>query len=207
MKFICILLFVGIIVLFLKLRQARQQIEELGYELKRKQEWVTAYEKMYNDLQAKRIFVKNPFFNEGASEYERVEYIPADKIELDCDIERIEREVELNYDFYKKVLDESQVLREQHDKENISYEELAMTSNEAYVCFNQPQAIRGYKEGDTYNLVNGNHRVFLAQKLDIDVPYVILSKGQYITIKELIRSGVLDWNSMYRPATNDLITY
>lgn len=196
MKFICILLFVGIIVLFLKLRQARQQIEEMEYELNRKQEWVNAYEKMYNDLQEKRILIKDPFFNERASEYERVEYVPAEKIILDCDMERIEREVELNYDFYKKVLDKSQVLRERHDKENISYEELAMTSNEAYVCFNQPHAIRGYKEGDTYNLVNGNHRVFLAQKLGMDVPYVVLGKGRHITLKELVRSGVLDWNSM-----------
>lgn len=78
----------------------------------------------------------------------------------------------------------------------ISYEELVWTSDEAYVCFNQPHAIRGYKEGDTYTLVNGNHRVFLAQKLGMDVPYVVLGKGRHITLKELVRSGVLGWNSM-----------
>lgn len=196
MTLIFVFLIVAIIVLSLELKNARHQIEELGYELNQKQEWLTAYEKMYNDLQEKRIFIKDPFFDERASEYERIEYISADKIKLDCDMERIEREVELDYKDYKRILDESKVLRKRHENNNISYEELAMTSDEAYVCFNQPHAIRGYKEGDTYTLVNGNHRVFLAQKLGMDVPYVVLGKGRHITLKELVRSGVLDWNSM-----------
>jgi len=196
MTLICILLIFGVVILYSKLQQTRKQNEKLGYELNRKQEWLESYEKMYNDLQEKRIFVKDPYFNDKTSGYERVEYIPAEKIILDCDMERIKREVELNYDFYKKVLDESQVLREQREKEHISYEELAMTSDEAYVCFYEPDAIRGYKEGDTYGLVNGNHRVFLAKKLGMDVPYIVLSKGEYKTVRELVKGGVLDWKSI-----------
>lgn len=192
MILICLLLISTIIVLSLRLRKERHQIEELEYELVRKQEWLEACEKMYNDLQEKRIFIKDPFFDERASEYERIEYISADKIKLDCDMERIEREVELGYKDYKRILDKSNVLREKHEKENISYEELAWASDEGHVCFHQPDSIRGHKEGDTYSLVNGNHRVFLAQKLGMDVPYIVLGKGQYVTVKELINSGVLD---------------
>jgi len=194
MTLICILLFIRIIVLFTKLQKAKKQIEEMKHERSCLKEWSAAYEKMYNELLKKRIYIKDPFFNEKASEYERIEYVPAEKIRLDCDMERIENEVAMNYDFYKKVLDESQVLKERHEKEHVSYEELARTSNEAYVCFNQPKAIRGCKEGDTYNLVNGNHRVFLARKLGMDVPYVVLGKAKYITVKEIVSRGVLDWN-------------
>lgn len=194
MTLICILLILGVVILYSKLQQTRKQNEKLGYELNRKQEWLESYEKMYNDLQEKRIFVKDPYFNDKASGYERVEYIPAEKIILDCDMERIEREVELNYDFYKKVLDESQILRARHEKENISYEDLAKTSNEAFVCFEQSHAIRGYKEGETYTLVNGNHRIFLAKKLGMDVPYVVLGKGKRVTVKDIVSRGVLDWN-------------
>lgn len=196
MTLIFVFLIVAIIVLSLELKNARHQIEELGYELNRKQEWLEVYEKMHNDFLEKRIFIKDPFFDERASEYERIEYISADKIKLDCDMERIEREVELGYKDYKRILDESQLLRKRHEKENISYEELAWASDEGYVCFNQPDAIRGHMEGDTYSLVNGNHRVFLAQKLGMEVPYVVLSKGKYITVKELVIRGVLDWNTV-----------
>lgn len=203
MILICVFLIVTVIVLHLKLKKARQRIEEMRYELNRKQEWLEVYEKMYNDFLEKRVYIKDPFFDERAPEYERVEYVPADKIKLDWDIDRIEREVESGYDIYKRILDESQVLREKHEKENISYEELAGTSDEAYACFCQPNAIRGHKEGNTYTLVNGNHRVFLAKKLGMDVPYIILSKGQYITVRELVNRGVLDWNSI--PKSEEMI--
>lgn len=179
-----------VIVLFLELRKAFRQIKKMQWELIRREEWLET------NNQDKRIFIKDPFFDDRISGYERIHYIPAEKIVLEGDMEQIEKEVDMNYDFYKSVLDESQKLKERHDKENISYEELAMINDEAYVCFYQPKAIRGFQEGDTYSLVNGNHRVFLAKKLGMDVPYIVLGKGRYITVYEIINRGVVDWNEL-----------